>query len=172
MLRACRRLLRPGGRTAFLTIFVTPGLSKRDHRRAVRVGPRAVRSDREPQDLLHAARFVDVEALDLTAEFLETARGWHDHSAPLERELRATVGEGEFDQQQADRRETVAAIEDGLLSRALLIAAKPTPLRRNAVRADEPSRSARGQRWRVAPSGDRHKVTRRRPMSPADAFTA
>ena len=97
-----------------------------------------MRSDREPQDLLHAARFVDVEALDVTAEFLETARGWHDHSASLERELRATVGEREFDQQQADRRETVAAIEDGLLSRALLIAAKPTPLRRNAVRADEP----------------------------------
>lgn len=137
MLRACRRLLRPGGRTAFLTIFVTPGLSKRDHRRAVRVGPRAVRSDREPWDLLQAAGLTDVEAVDLTPEFLETARGWHDHSVSLERELRAAVGEAEFDQQQADRRETVAAIEDGLLSRALLIAAKPTPLRREAVHAEE-----------------------------------
>jgi len=99
-----------------------------------------VRSDREPRDLLHAAGFVDVEAIDLTQEFLETAQGWYKHSSELERELRVTVGEAEFDQQQADRREMVAAIEEGLLSRALFLAAKPTPLRRDAVH-DEPPRN-------------------------------
>jgi hypothetical protein len=90
------------------------------------MGPRAVSSDREPWDLLDAAGLVDVEVIDLTRAFLETARGWYDHTAELERELRVTVGDAEFDQQQTDRRETVTAIEEGLLSRALLIAAKPT----------------------------------------------
>ena len=106
----------------FLTIFVTPGLSAREHRRAVRVGPRAVRSDREPRDLLRAAGFTVVQTTDLTKEFLETARGWYEQSAVLEGELRATLGREEFDRQQADRREMVAAIEEGLLSRALFLA--------------------------------------------------
>jgi hypothetical protein len=97
-----------------------------------------VRSDRDPWDLLRAVGFTDVEAIDLTQEFLETARGWYEHGRELESELRVTVGDAEFDQQQADRRETITAIEDGLLSRALLVAAKPAPLRRGVVHEDEP----------------------------------
>jgi hypothetical protein len=127
VLRASRKLLRPGGRTAFLTIFTTPGLSKRDHRRAVLLGPRAVGSNREPRDLLDAAGFVDVEVIDLTEAFLETARGWYEHTSEFERELRAAAGDDAFDQQQAHRRQMVTATEDGLLSRALLLAAKATP---------------------------------------------
>jgi hypothetical protein len=118
VLRASRRLLRPGGRTAYFTIFVAPGVSKRDHRRAVR-------SNREPSDLLDAAGFDDVEVIDLTESFLETARGWYEHTSELERDLRATTGDAAFDQQQADRREMVTAIEEGLLSRALFLAARP-----------------------------------------------
>jgi hypothetical protein len=91
------------------------------------MGPRAVRSNREPSDLLDAAGFDDVEVIDLTESFLETARGWYAHTSELERDLRATTGDAAFDQQQADRRETVTAIEEGLLSRALLLAAKPDP---------------------------------------------
>jgi hypothetical protein len=124
VLRACRRLLRPGGRTAFITIFTTAGLSKRDHRRAVRLGPRAVGSNREPGDLLDAAGFIGVEVIDLTEAFLETAQGWYEHTSELERELRVTVGDAEFDQQQSDRKGMITAIKEGLLSRALFVAAK------------------------------------------------
>jgi hypothetical protein len=125
VLRACRRLLRAAGRTAFLTIFTTPGLSGRDHRRAVQAGPRAVHSDREPWDLLRAAGFVDVEVTDLTREFLETARGWYEHASALEPKLRSEMGDEAFDDRQADRRTMIAAIEDRLLSRALLVATRP-----------------------------------------------
>jgi hypothetical protein len=89
-----------------------------------------VRADGEPRDLLHAAGFVDVEAVDLTPAFLSTARGWHDHSAALAVQLRVGVGEAEFDEQQAARRDMIAAIEDGLLSRALFVATKPTQVPR------------------------------------------
>ena len=86
-----------------------------------------MRSNRAPWDLLDAAGFVDVEVIDLTMEFLETARGWYEHTSELERELRATAGDAAFDEQQADRKEMVTALEEGLLCRALLVAAKPTP---------------------------------------------
>ena len=119
MLRACRRLLRPGGRIAYLTIFTTPGLSKRDHRRAVRQGPRAVASRREQAELLQAAGLVEVLETDVTADFLETARRWVNHASKFEGELRSTLGDTLFDEQQTARRAMIAAIEEGLLSRAL-----------------------------------------------------
>jgi hypothetical protein len=84
-----------------------------------------VGSNREPWDLLEAAGFVDVEVIDLTKAFLETARAWYEHTAELERELRVSVDDAAFDQQQADRKKMVTAIEDGLLSRSLLTAANP-----------------------------------------------
>lgn len=93
------------------------------------MGPRAVNSDREPGDLLDAAGFVAVEVIDLTKAFLDTAREWYDHTSELERELRGVAGDAAFDQQQDDRRNMITAIEEGLLSRALLIAGKPKPPR-------------------------------------------
>ena len=119
MLRACRRLLRPGGRIAYFTIFTTPGLSKGDHRRAVRLGPRAVASSREQPELLEAAGFAEVVASDVTTEFLATARRWVRYASKFEGELRRNLGDALFDEQQTDRREMISAIEEGLLSRAL-----------------------------------------------------
>jgi hypothetical protein len=119
VLRACRRLLRPGGRIAYFTIFTTPGLSKRAHRRAVRLGPRAVASRREQAELLQAAGLVEVVETDVTADFLETARRWVRYASKFEGDLRSTLGDTLFDEQQTDRRAMIAAIEEGLLSRAL-----------------------------------------------------
>jgi hypothetical protein len=119
VLRACRRLLRPGGRIAYFTIFTTPGLSKREHRRAVRLGPRAVGSHREQPELLEAAGFVEVTATDVTTDFLTTARRWVRFASKFEGDLRSTLGDALFDEQQTDRRKMIAAIEEGLLSRAL-----------------------------------------------------
>jgi hypothetical protein len=119
VLRASRRLLRPGGRIAYFTIFTTPGLSKRAHRRAVRVGPRAIASSREQPELLEAAGLVEVAATDVTTEFLATARRWVSYASKFEGDLRSTLGDTLFDEQQTDRRAMIAAIEEGLLSRAL-----------------------------------------------------
>jgi hypothetical protein len=119
VLRACRRLLRPGGRIAYFTIFTTPGLSKQDHRRAVRLGPRAVASRREQAELLEAAGLVEVVETDVTADLLETARRWVSYASKFEGDLRSTLGDTLFDEQQTARRAMIAAIEEGLLSRAL-----------------------------------------------------
>ena len=125
MLRASRRLLRPGGRTAYFTIFPAPGLSKRDHRRAVRLGPRAVRSSKDQEELLEAAGFTRIIVMDVTQDFLETARRWLTHASELDGELRSVLGDALFDEQQADRQDLITAIEDGLLCRSLFVGTRP-----------------------------------------------
>jgi hypothetical protein len=125
VLRASRRLLQPGGRTAYFTIFPAPELSKRDHRRAVLLGPRAVRSSKDQADLLEAAGFVQIEVMDMTQDFLETARRWLTHASELDGELRSALGDVLFDEQQADRRSLITAVEEGLLCRALFVGTRP-----------------------------------------------
>jgi creatinine amidohydrolase/Fe(II)-dependent formamide hydrolase-like protein len=84
-----------------------------------------VGSAREQQELLEAAGFVEIVVTDVTREFLETARQWFTHAAELEDELRSTLGDALFDEQQTDRKEMIAAVEKGLLSRALFLGARP-----------------------------------------------
>jgi hypothetical protein len=124
VLRACRRLLRPGGRTAYFTIFATPGLSKSDHRRAVRLGPRAVGSRQGQAELLEAAGFTSIRVIDVTEGFLQTARAWLRHTAELDVELRSTIGDA-VDEQQAARKAMITGVEERLLSRALFVGFRP-----------------------------------------------
>jgi len=94
---------------AFFTIFISPGLSRRDHRRAVLRGPRAVASNRGQSELVAAAGFVQVDEIDFTEQFLETARRWLRFALELEPALRASLGDDAFDEQIADRRDMVAS---------------------------------------------------------------
>src|SRR5262249_10891245 len=114
-----------GGRTAFFTIFVSPGLPRSARRRAVRLGPRAVASVREEPELLRRAGFEDVDAFDVTTEFLETAGRWLQYSRELEPGLREALGDQIVDDQLSARTDIVTAIEEGLLMRSLLVAVAP-----------------------------------------------
>ena len=124
MLRASRRLLRPGGRTAFFTIHPTPGLSPRLRRRAHRDGPVAVASHLSGRDLLERAGFVDVEEVDSTPEFLTVAQAWVDRCEDHRDALAELLGDAEFDQRQTERRIQLQAVRDGLLRRSLLVATR------------------------------------------------
>ncbi len=126
MLRACRRLLKPGGRLAFYTIFAAPGLSEKDYRRACRSGPNHLSTRRvEHRDLLASAGLRLVEERDLTPQFLRTARGWYEGRKKYERELREADGDAYFEERQHDAIVQIRAIEDGLLRRALFVATRP-----------------------------------------------
>ncbi len=125
MLRALRRLLRPGGRIAYTTIYVAPGLTVAERRRANRSGPRAVASRSTQERLLASAGFVEVDHVDVTAEFAATARAWLDESDAHAEELASVEGPGAFEERRRDRRAQLAAIDDGLLRRGLLSARRP-----------------------------------------------
>ena len=125
MLRALKRLLRPGGRIAYTTIFVTPGLDPKRRRQAQRSGPRAAGSRSDQRQLLISAGFTDIDVVDLTIEWARAARGWIDGWAANEAELSARESPAAFAQRQRERRTQLRAIDDGLLRRALFSAARP-----------------------------------------------
>ena len=109
---------------AFVTISITEGLSKKQQRRAARVGPRSVASTRSAADLLLAAGFEDVESVDVTDEFAVTAKAWQREYTEHKAELRPVLGD-EFDELCKDRRDLISGIEDGLLDRSLTSGKKP-----------------------------------------------
>ncbi|HEY2959725.1 MAG TPA: hypothetical protein VGM21_16195 [Actinomycetota bacterium] len=71
--------------------------------------------------LLGSAGFGDITELDVTPEFRATAAAWLAEAAHAE-ELAPLEPAGAFEQRQADRRAMLAAIDAGLLRRALLLA--------------------------------------------------
>ena len=122
VLRACLRLLRPGGRLAFTTIHVAEDLDGPRHRRAVRAGPWQVATRRPYPELVAQAGFREVVVLDVTPDYARTQRAWLEANEARAAEVRRIVSDLEFATAQADRRFALAAIEDGLLRRSLITA--------------------------------------------------
>lgn len=123
VLRACRRLLRPGGRIGVLTIRVEDGLPEAQRRRTVAAAPPAATGP-PTDELLDRAGFVDVDALDVTAEYLETATAWLAARRRHEQALRA-LGPDQYEDKVARGARAVAEIEAGRLRRSLVTARRP-----------------------------------------------
>jgi cyclopropane fatty-acyl-phospholipid synthase-like methyltransferase len=124
VLRACHRLLRPGGRLAFTTIHVAPHLDARGHRRAVRAGPSQVATRRPYPELVAQADFHHVAVIDVTPDYARTQRAWLAATESRAAEVRRITSDREFATAQADRRYAQAAIEEGLLRRSLITAVR------------------------------------------------
>lgn len=107
---------------AFTTIFITPGLSPAERRRARRSGPRAVATRSDYPRLLRSAGFAEVEELPLTREFEETATAWRAESDANADALAAAQAPGIFEQRQRDARMQLSAVRAGLLQRSLYVA--------------------------------------------------
>jgi cyclopropane fatty-acyl-phospholipid synthase-like methyltransferase len=121
VLTATRRILCRGGRTAFFWIYVPRGLPARERRWANAAAPKYAWSRSDVTQLMHSAGFVDVEALDCTAEFAETMQAWHDRSEEHADELIALISRDAFEERQSDRRAALAAIEAGVQRRELVV---------------------------------------------------
>jgi hypothetical protein len=125
VLRASKRLLRPGGRLAFLTIQVVPGLSAADHRRAVTAGPPSV-AGKDTSALLTQAGFSDVWEQDVSAAYFETASAWRSARLRYRDELRP-LDPAAYDERMAHGVEAIDAIQRGWLRRTLHVARRPEP---------------------------------------------
>ena len=138
VLRACRRILRPTGRTAFFTIHPAAGLTDAQRRRASRDGPIAVATARPHRELLESAGFAEVTETDCTGEFVATARAWLHHWDSNHDDLMALLGEQAVAERQAERRAQLRAIEDGILARSLFTARTPPGRRPGKARRGRP----------------------------------
>jgi len=125
LLRTLKKVLVRGGRMAYTTIYVIPGLSTAARRRAHRFGPRAVASRSGHRTLLDSAGFTDIDELDVTTAFVDTQRSWIEQRELHATELAALESPGAFDERQEDRRGQLAATEEGLLGRAIFSARRP-----------------------------------------------
>jgi hypothetical protein len=138
VLRACRRILRRGGRTAFYTIHPAPGLTATQRRRVSRDGPIAVAAPRPHREMLEAAGFTQIAQDDCTAEFAAIARAWIEQWDANHDELVALLGKPMMDERQAERRSQLRAIEDGVLCRSLFTARRPLPVTVSCKRTRPP----------------------------------
>jgi hypothetical protein len=120
VLRASHALLRPGGRTAFYTIFIPAGLSDSAYRRAGRIGPNGVTSRRTPRSLVEAAGFDLIDETDVSAEFLRVVQGLLRVSDRDADELLAEMSANDFETLQRERAQLAAAIQSGILRRSLV----------------------------------------------------
>lgn len=125
MLRACHRVLRPGGRLAFFTITASPGLSADARRRALIAGPPEIGERRDHRTMLASSGFDEISETDVTADFLDIARRWLVARERRAEDLKRALGEDEFVRGQTESRATIAAIDQGLLRRSLFVSRRP-----------------------------------------------
>jgi SAM-dependent methyltransferase len=126
VLRACWRVLRPGGRIAFYTIHIPPDTPPADYRRTARARSPGLASWRRAQtDLLRAAGFTGIEEIDATPEFLDTTHRWLAARTRHADELSRSEGREPLLQRLRDNRATIRAIQAGLLRRSLFLARRP-----------------------------------------------
>jgi hypothetical protein len=119
--------LKPGGHTAFFTIYVPNDVSGAARRRALGAAPKYGWSRTSHTQLMRSAGFVDIDETDYTKQYHETLRGWLDHSAERSEELVALWGNELFTERQADRRSSIEAVEAGWQRRILINATRPYP---------------------------------------------
>ena len=117
MLRATARVLKPGGVTVFHVIRLgsTPDAEIEATRRDV--GPSLARRDDDLPELMRSAGLRGVEAEDVTPEFRETMRLWHEGYATFEKGLVESMGREDYEEIVAGRERDLKAIDDGLLRR-------------------------------------------------------
>ena len=124
MLRACRRLLRRAGRTAFTVIELAPDLDPAQRRIARAAAPLAVAS-RRPYDLLLAsAGFVDVQVRDVTDQYRRTAAALRDEYRQHRDALIEAVGEAYVAERIQTWSGALEVIDAGLLRRRLYLATR------------------------------------------------
>jgi cyclopropane fatty-acyl-phospholipid synthase-like methyltransferase len=124
VLRATHRVLKPGGITAYFVIAVSHEATGTQREEAIAAGPPHVDTDREYPDLMEAAGFHNIEATDVTAEYLETLTAWWREWDTASVELAPIVGQDEFTERQTNRMRAIRPVRAGLLSRYLISATR------------------------------------------------
>jgi hypothetical protein len=121
VLRACKRVLVPGGGLVFDAVVVPDTLSDHDDDED---DYGFVATAVPYVELLVQAGFVEIGSRDTTLEYLEVAGRWLVAARELETELRTAVGDEIFDDKYKSRAVSYEMIKAGELGRTLCWARK------------------------------------------------
>jgi hypothetical protein len=110
---------------AFLTIEPAVGLTPAQLREAIEDGPPEVALAAPHEQMLAAAGFTSIEAVDVTVEFSRTQQDWVDAWRDHEPELVDRLGAQMVPERTEERRVMRSALERGLLRRTLYSARTP-----------------------------------------------
>jgi SAM-dependent methyltransferase len=69
VLEACRRVIRDDGRMVFIVIWITPGLSLTDHKRALEAAPSFAESETDYPTLLEQTKWTVTDCLDVSESY-------------------------------------------------------------------------------------------------------
>jgi ubiquinone/menaquinone biosynthesis C-methylase UbiE len=122
VLEACRRVIRDSGSMGFTVIWITPGLSRDDYRRALEQAPEFGEVETDYPTLLGQTGWIVTDCLDVSDGYASTVRGFMRADREFKEDLEALLGATEFADRQAGWRSELGAIEEGLLRRDLFVA--------------------------------------------------
>jgi len=122
VLQECRRVIRVGGRMAFTVISIAPGLSAADYKRAVETGPPFKEAGVGYAKMLEQSGWRITHHLDLTVGYAQAARHMLRQEEARAEALTRVLGEVEFSDRLGRKRNTVQALDGGLLRRELIAA--------------------------------------------------
>jgi len=69
VLEACRQVIRDDGRMVFIVIWIMPGLSRSDHKRALEAAPRCGESETDYPTLLEQTKWTVTDCLDVSESY-------------------------------------------------------------------------------------------------------
>lgn len=118
----CRRVIGESGTMIFSVIAVAPGLSGRDHERAVEFGPAFIDSKLDYPTMLREAAWKITDRVDLSAGFLGTVRALLQQEERHADELIALRGEQSSSERVETIRSRLRGLELGLIRRDLYTA--------------------------------------------------
>lgn len=125
-MRAIYSVLKPGGRHCYFVIGTDGALGDLERGRlALRDGSEFVESPIPYDMLMEQAGFIDVETVDVSAEYAETLHAWRRTMLADAETLNDLLGESEFERRLQNRTYDIEHVEDGLTRRWRCSGVKP-----------------------------------------------
>lgn len=119
-MRACSRVLKSGGVTAYLVIVDADESTASVAMKAGGLHGSVVRTGEDYAVLMAEAGFRGIDVIDVTAEYEVTVAAWIREWTEGRAELEPLVGAEMYDERQARRVESLEAIRSGLRKRFLI----------------------------------------------------